>query len=126
MNTSRLTSFSSLSSCSYEGRGTIYQQFGVAGSCGNVHQDSDMIVALGHNFMQHQYQSAWCGHRMKVTNFGSQDVNVGGKGNSVIVTVGDSCDGCGPYDVDFSVGAWNKLTNSAPWSTFDAVWYVLR
>lgn len=32
---------------------------------------------------------------------------------------------CGPNDVDLSLGAWNKLTNNAPWGVFPAAWSVL-
>ena len=47
---------------------------------------------------------------------------IGGKGNSVVVTVRDTCEACGREDVDFSLGAWNSLTGGSPWGVFVAEW----
>ena len=89
-----------------------------------MHAESDLIMALSNDFMQYQYKSQWCGQRVRVTNYGSNEAVIGGAGNSVVVTVADTCASCGFGDVDFSIGAWNMLTNSAPWGTFNAGWYV--
>ena len=105
-----------------QGRGTIYQQFGVAGSCGNVHGDGDYIVALPHSYMQHQYKSHWCGATVKIINHGSGDGNVRGNGREITAIVADSCDGCGPSDIDLSVGAWAGITDNSGWSWFNAEW----
>ncbi|KAK1765053.1 hypothetical protein QBC33DRAFT_572029 [Phialemonium atrogriseum] len=106
----------------YQGKATIYLQSGIAGSCGVVHAESDLIMALSNDFMQYQYKSQWCGQRVRVTNYGSNEAVIGGAGNSVVVTVADTCASCGFGDVDFSIGAWNMLTNGAPWGTFNAGW----
>jgi expansin (peptidoglycan-binding protein) len=66
-----------------------------------------------------------CNRQITVTNEGSDD-NVGGKGNSVTVTVKDTCPGCNKTHLDLSVGAWNILTNSAPFGTIDIKWHVLH
>jgi hypothetical protein len=74
---------------SYSGEGTVYLQYGVAGSCGTVHADSALIVALGDYWMNYEYKAPYCGDTIHVTNVGSND-NVGGAGNTVTVTVADT------------------------------------
>lgn len=73
--------------------------------------------------MDNEYQSPYCGRQISVTNIGSND-GVGGAGNSITVTVADTCESCAETHVDFSVGAWNALTNSAPYGTIEIDWYV--
>ncbi|KAH8900454.1 hypothetical protein GQ53DRAFT_835491 [Thozetella sp. PMI_491] len=107
------------------GRGTVYLQNGVAGSCGAVHADGDYIVALSHAYMQHQYKNYHCGKRVRVYNTGSDDVNVKGKGLNVVAVVADSCDGCGTDDIDLSIGAWNSVTQKSAYSVFKAQWHFM-
>ena len=73
--------------------------------------------------MHDQYQSPHCGRQVKVTNVGS-DSGAGGQGNTITATVADTCPAseCGSGDVDFSVGAWNALTNNSPWGTAKIQW----
>jgi hypothetical protein len=71
--------------------------------------------------MQDESPSPYCGATIVATNAGSDD-GVGGAGNSITVTVADTCPSCGDYDIDFSVGAWNALTNNAPYGTFELEW----
>ncbi len=99
------------------GTATVYQQEGTTGSCGHNHGDYDMIVALGMDWMQNQYQSPYCGRRLRVTNKGGS-----GKGKVIEVTVADSCESCDRNHIDLSVGAWNRLTNSADWGVANIVW----
>ena len=106
------------------GTGTTYDQEGAAGSCGNYNSDSSVIAALGNYWMQGEYKSPYCGRYIKATNIGSND-GVGGDGNVVDVLVQDTCESCGEGDVDFSLGAWNELTNYAEPGTFTVSWYVL-
>lgn len=73
--------------------------------------------------MDGEFESPLCGRQIRATNTGSND-GVGGAGNSIIATVQDTCESCGQGDVDFSIGAWNALTNSAPFGTFDVSWSV--
>lgn len=66
-----------------------------------------------------------CNRQIIATNRGSDDL-VGGKGNSVTVTVKDTCPECDETHLDFSVGAWNILTNSAAFGTINIDWHVLN
>jgi len=104
------------------GRGTVYYQNGAAGSCGKFNPDSAIIAAISSSYMS---DKSYCGREIQVTNIGSDD-GVNGKGNKLTVTIADTCESCGPDDVDFSVGAWDILTKykgqpAAP-GTFNAEW----
>ncbi|KAN0083507.1 RlpA-like double-psi beta-barrel-containing domain containing protein [Elaphomyces granulatus] len=94
------------------GRGTTYYQNNAAGSCGKVNPDSALIVALGNYWMKNQDESPYCGCKIKVKNVGSNSGSHG-KGNTLTVTVADTCESCGENDIDFSLGAWNKLTKKS-------------
>ncbi|KAL1989036.1 hypothetical protein VTN96DRAFT_5799 [Rasamsonia emersonii] len=100
------------------GRGTAYYQYGVAGSCGQVHSDSDLIAAIANG-------KSYCGKQIRAKNTGSND-GVGGLGNELTVTVADTCPSCGAGDVDFSIGAWNQLTNNSPLGTFNVEWEFIN
>ncbi|OXV08188.1 hypothetical protein Egran_04050 [Elaphomyces granulatus] len=101
------------------GRGTVYYQHGVTGSCGQANPDDAIIAAIGDSWMDGESPSPYCGRQIQVTNIGSDD-QVGGAGNTLTVTVADTCSTCGPDDIDFSVGAWDSLTDNA--GTFNAQW----
>lgn len=73
--------------------------------------------------MNNEFEGPFCGRLVQVTNTGSDD-NVGGAGNTVIVQIEDTCESCDENHIDFSVGAWNELTNSAAFGTIDISWYV--
>ncbi|MCJ1356560.1 MAG: hypothetical protein MMC33_006555 [Icmadophila ericetorum] len=105
----------------HSGRGTVYLQEGGTGSCGETNPDSSVIAAISNFWMDNESPGPFCGRKIKATNTGSND-GVGGAGNTVIVTVEDTCPSCGEGDVDFSVGAWDQLTNSAAYGTFDVTW----
>ncbi|MCJ1464195.1 hypothetical protein MMC07_002808 [Pseudocyphellaria aurata] len=105
----------------HSGLGTVYIQGGVPGSCGQVNSDDAMIVAVSNSLMQGQSPSPLCGRQITVRNIGSND-GVGGAGNSMTVTVADTCMGCDENHLDFSVGAWNQLTNNAPYGTVNIEW----
>ncbi|WEW54606.1 hypothetical protein PRK78_000026 [Emydomyces testavorans] len=98
-----------------QGKGTVYEQLGITGSCGKRHSDGDAIVALGNDWMKGRYNAPYCNRRIKASNKAN--------GRSIIVPVMDTCMGCGSNDVDFSVAAWNRLTNNAPWGTFPLSWW---
>ncbi len=93
----------------------------MAGSCGNWHSDDDFVAALGNSWMQGQYKGPHCGRQIEVTNVGS-NYSVGGVGNTIIVTVQDTCESCDESHVDFSVGAWNALTDGGDPSIFRVKW----
>jgi hypothetical protein len=71
--------------------------------------------------MNNQSPSPYCGRKVQITNLGSND-NVGGAGNTVVVTVEDTCPGCDENHVDLSVGAWNTLTGHAEFGTVNIEW----
>lgn len=108
---------------SHCGVGTIYTQEGGTGSCGHTLPDSALIIALSNHFQLHQAPGPFCGRKIQVTNTGSND-GVGGKGNSIIATVEDTCPSCDENHLDLSAGAWNQLTDNAAYGTIDICWYV--
>jgi len=63
-----------------------------------------------------------CDWTIYVINVGSDD-GVGGEGNGVIVTVADTCPACDATHLDLSIGAWNALTDNAPFGTIFIEWY---
>ncbi|KAH9975900.1 RlpA-like double-psi beta-barrel-protein domain-containing protein-containing protein [Lactifluus volemus] len=74
----------------FTGVATYYYQKGVAGACGTVHSDNDLICALVH-----------CGQQLRITAI---------DGKSVVVTVADECPTCGsPTDIDLSEAAFKML-----------------
>lgn len=83
-----------------------------------------MIVAISNDFQQGQSPGPACGKQITMTNTGSDD-GVGGAGNSVTVTVVDTCPSCDANHLDLSVGAWNVLTDGAPFGTVNIVWLAL-
>ncbi|MCJ1352253.1 MAG: hypothetical protein MMC33_002237 [Icmadophila ericetorum] len=106
------------------GRGTVYLQEGGTGSCGTPNPDDAIIAAISDSWMLGESPGPYCGRYIQATNVGSDD-GVGGAGSTFNVLVADTCPSCGPGDVDFSVGAWNALTNGAPYGTFDVVWQFI-
>jgi len=107
---------------SHNGKGTVFYQNGRAGSCGIVHDDSSYVAALSAQWMQ-SYNSPLCWKQIEVRNVGST-YNVGGTGNTIRATVADTCpaDECDAEHVDFSIGAWNALTNNAPVGAIQIEW----
>ena len=103
------------------GRGTVYTQQGGTGSCGQKHTDGELFAALSYKLMGDKSPSPLCGRKIRVTNVGS-DSGSKGKGNTLTVPVVDTCPGCDTNDVDFSVGAWKKLTNNSPFGTIKINW----
>ncbi|EEQ28564.1 hypothetical protein McanMca71_005347 [Microsporum canis] len=97
-----------------QGKGTIYYQFGATGSCGVAHSDGDYIVALGKYHMKGA-GSPNCGRHITAKNTSN--------GKTITVTVADTCEGCGPNDVDFALGPWQALTNNAAPGFFPVSWH---
>ncbi|KAN0072274.1 hypothetical protein V8E54_010003 [Elaphomyces granulatus] len=106
----------------YTGRGTIYYQENATGSCGQQNPDSAVIAAIGDAWMTDKSPNPiYCSRKIKVKNIGS-DSGTRGTGNELIVTVADTCASCGKDDVDFSLSAWNHLTDHSAAGTFKAQW----
>lgn len=80
------------------GRLTWFTQNGVAGNCGTVHQDSDIIAAMN----TAEFSMDICGKKVKITT---------PAGKSLTVTVADSCPGCNPNSIDLSTGAFQALAS---------------
>lgn len=87
------------------GFGTYFYQNGVAGACGTVHSDSDLIVAM--DVAQYGFtgvQSSLCGKQVQIFN----DAN----GKSVVATVADACPTClNNNSIDLSVGTFQQLAD---------------
>ncbi|KAK0526229.1 hypothetical protein OC834_000105 [Tilletia horrida] len=81
---------------SYSGDATYYYQYGVAGSCGVYHADSDVIVALSSS----QMSPDLCGRTIRVSRPGYNDI---------YPTVADTCPGCGYGSIDLSTGAFDQI-----------------
>ncbi|TPX08521.1 uncharacterized protein E0L32_010008 [Thyridium curvatum] len=107
----------------HHGIGTIFLQEGGTGSCGQKNPDSSHIIALSNFWMKNQSPGPFCGRKIQVTNTGSSDGGVHGKGNTIIATVEDTCPSCDENHLDFSEGAWNELTNNSPFSVVNIDWH---
>lgn len=90
----------------YSGYATYYEQGGNAGACGQVHSDSEHIIAINSNGFWQNYNSGgpseYCGRSVSITNTKN--------GKSVTATVADVCPTCeGSYSIDLSVGAFTSI-----------------
>lgn len=85
------------------GFATFFYQNGVAGACGTVHSDNDMIAAIdGDRYGNLSVQSGLCGKRVTLTNTNN--------GKSVTVTIADACPTCdNSNSIDLSVGAFKQI-----------------
>ncbi|KAI4146037.1 MAG: hypothetical protein LQ340_006065 [Diploschistes diacapsis] len=103
------------------GEATYYYQGGAAGSCGNYNSDQAYIAALSTYWMD---QGTFCGRTIDITNNGGGDDN-NGVGQTITVTVADTCEGCDENHIDLSVGAFEGLTggNLDPPGEFNIVWH---
>lgn len=94
---------------SYTGKVTFYEQSPTAaGSCGDIHSDDELILAISthtmgpatHNVMTGESTNSWCG----------RDVQITYNGNTVVGKVADRCMGCEASQIDLSHGLWKALT----------------
>jgi hypothetical protein len=85
------------------GFATFFYQNGVAGACGTVHKDSDMIAAIDQGrYGNSGAKSSLCGQQVKITNTKNQ--------KSVTVTIADDCPTCdNDNSIDLSSGAFQKI-----------------
>jgi len=104
---------SSTSSTAYSGGfGTYFYQEGVAGACGTVHSDTDLIVAID----QAMYSLSLCGKTVVVTNTANS--------KSVNATVADECPGCrNPTSLDMSLGAFETIGDLST-GVLDITWIL--
>jgi len=100
---SQSTGTSSSSQIFTGGFATFFYQNGVAGACGVVHQDSDLIAAIDQShYGDSGAVSPLCGKSVKITNTDNQ--------KTVTVTIVDDCPTC-PTDnsIDLSTGAFQMI-----------------
>lgn len=85
------------------GFGTWFTQNGVAGACGTVHSDSDLIVALDEQaYGPGCGNSVHCGKTITITDLAT--------GNTAQGTVADCCPTCTNFgSVDMSTGLFQKF-----------------
>jgi len=85
------------------GVATFFYQNGVAGACGQVHSDSDLIAAIDQQrYGDASQKSSLCGKQVHIVNTEN--------GNSVVVTIADDCPSCeNGNSIDLSTGAFDKL-----------------
>lgn len=89
----------------YGGDGTWYETG--LGACGWVNKDSDYIVAIGHGLFD-QYTP---GTNPNVNTLCGKKIRAYFQGKYVDVTAVDRCEGCKPYDLDFSPAAFTQLAD---------------
>ncbi|KAL8857202.1 MAG: hypothetical protein Q9178_006257 [Gyalolechia marmorata] len=106
------------------GIATFYEQNGAAGSCGQVHAESDSIIALSPSWQGGGYPPRYCGRKIEITNDGGGQNN-NGQGKVVVATVADTCPGCDENHLDLSHGAFMALTGGAldPPGQFNIEWH---
>ena len=95
---------------------TFYSQNGVAGACGDVHGDYDMIAALPYAWWPNGYTQPieQCGRSIVITRPSS--------GAQITVMVADACPTCVSGDsVDLSIGAYLQLGTENE-GTFPITW----
>ncbi|KAF8197448.1 expansin family protein [Pholiota molesta] len=83
---------------------TFFFQNGVAGACGTVHSDTDMIAAIGDGdrYGNLGKKSSLCGQKVQITNTNNK--------KTVTVTIADACPTCkNSNSIDLSEGAFKKI-----------------
>jgi hypothetical protein len=88
------------------GVATFFTQNGVAGACGKVHSDNDLICAIDQaRYGNSGDVSSLCGKQIEIT---------ASNGKTVTVTVADDCPTCiNSNSIDLSVGAFKHLASEA-------------
>ncbi|OCH93426.1 barwin-like endoglucanase [Obba rivulosa] len=86
-----------------DGVATFFYQNGVAGACGTVHSDWDVIAAIDQDrYGDSGVESSLCGQQVLITNPAN--------GKSVTVTIADDCPTCKNSDsIDLSLGAFTQI-----------------
>jgi len=93
------------------GQGTFFYQNGVAGACGTVHSDNDVIFAMDSAI----YSQSICGKSVTITNVAN--------GKSVTGTVADECPTCNnAQSIDMSVGAFTQIAEEST-GEIDITWF---
>ncbi|KAN0087708.1 RlpA-like double-psi beta-barrel-containing domain containing protein [Tylopilus felleus] len=80
------------------GRGTWFYDEANESACNTWNQDSDTIVAISADIFG---DGGSCGQQVWIT---ANEV-------TTTATVGDECEGCGPNDLDMSIGLFSEFAN---------------
>lgn len=105
-STTSSTATSSASGEVFSGDGTYYDTG--LGACGWTNTDTDFIAAIGHGLFDeytpngNPNRNTLCGKKI-IAHY---------EGKSVEVTAVDRCEGCLPYDLDFSPAAFDQLADA--------------
>ncbi|KAF9013870.1 RlpA-like double-psi beta-barrel-protein domain-containing protein-containing protein [Cyathus striatus] len=85
------------------GFATFFYQNGVAGACGTVHKDTDLIAAIdADRYGNTGARSSLCGKQVQITNTKN--------GKSVTVTIADACPTCeNSNSIDLSKTAFERI-----------------
>jgi hypothetical protein len=88
------------------GFATFFYQNGVAGACGTVHKDSDLVAAIdADRYGNTGERSSLCGKQVQITNTKN--------GKSVTVTIADACPTCeNSNSIDLSTAAFQKIATT--------------
>ncbi|KNZ71802.1 hypothetical protein J132_07291 [Termitomyces sp. J132] len=99
----RVEATSASQSVNSGGFATFFYQNGVAGACGTVHRDSDLIAAIdGERYGNLSVRSSLCGKQVKITNPANN--------KSVVVTIADACPTCeNRNSIDLSLAAFKQI-----------------
>ncbi|KAM9902420.1 hypothetical protein OXX69_008333 [Metschnikowia pulcherrima] len=106
-STTSSTAASSASGEVFSGDGTYYDTG--LGACGWTNTDTDYIAAIGHGLFDeytpngNPNRNTLCGKKI-IAHY---------EGKSVEVTAVDRCEGCSPYDLDFSPAAFDQLADAS-------------
>lgn len=101
------TTSSTSSNTVYSGDGTFYEVGASTGACGQMHYDSEYVIAIGKGLYDSKagsdHVSEYCGKK----------INAHYQGKSVQVTVVDRCEGCSDTSIDFSPSAFQQLASES-------------
>jgi len=83
------------------GDATFFAQEGAPGACGQVHADSDLIVAVPTAL----FSNSICGGQITITNTQNQQ--------TVTAAIADKCAACDAQSLDLSEGAFQTIGSEA-------------
>ena len=103
--------FSAPLASAYQGKMTHYQVSAGYTSCGTLHADSEMVVALSSEFMDQGFTgnenyNPKCGATINIWNPDTQKLTEN-------IQVVDKCPGCGMYDIDASNAVFAAVADPA-------------
>ena len=101
-----------LTAASYsDGRVSYFTQQGAYGSCGQIHEDEEHVVAISYKLQGLSYPPPFCGHKVQITHEGAERHADGRPKDKVVkATVGDTCTTCDSAHLELSVAAYEALT----------------